>query len=73
MLTIVEAQGQNPGLSIAVTVILLYVFYMFAAFIAEAHGFEHIGMVMAGMFGVLITLALVFVVLLTLAGVEVEP
>ena len=50
----------------------IYVLYMFASFIAEAHGFKNTGQVMAGIIGVAFAAAFIMTLLMQLAGVRIE-
>ncbi|MBX2854723.1 MAG: YIP1 family protein [Rhodobacteraceae bacterium] len=50
----------------------IYVLYMFASFIAEAHGFKNTGQVMAAMIGVAFAAAFIMTLLMQMAGVRIE-
>jgi hypothetical protein len=56
--------------SVAFLAALVWAFWIFSCFVAEVHGFESPGRVMAASFGILIVIALVMTVLMIAAGVS---
>lgn len=53
--------------------VAVYLLYLFAAFIAEAHGFQNVGLVMAASFGVLFAFSFVSVLVLARMGLLEMP
>lgn len=64
--------GGNPIATILLIAGLLYLVYLLAAFIAEAHGFENVGLVFASIFGVAFSIVFVLSIIASVVGVEVN-
>lgn len=62
----------NPVATIFMIAGLLYLVYLLAAFIAEAHRFENVGLVFASIFGVAFSVVFVLSIIASVIGVEVN-
>lgn len=65
-----ETGGLTPLL---ILVGVIYILYLFAAFLSEAHGFQQVGVVMAASFGVLVGVGFISMLVLTMLGVLEPP
>lgn len=66
-------EAPNPAISGLVVVVGFYALFVFAGFVAEAHGFESTWTVVFGIVGVIVGLMFAFVFLANILGVRMTP